>query len=100
MLATTVLVLLAMCAAILALAVVARRWGMPWLRGVSERLHGTSAEPARMVVLQRLALGPRRSLVLIAVDQQTLLLGVGDGGVALLAEVSGPAAAAEGGAHG
>lgn len=100
LLATTVLVLLAMCVAVIAIAVAMRRWGMPWLRGVSERLHGPSAATARIVVLQRVALAPRRSLVLVAIDRQTLLLGVGDGGVALLADVSAPAAGMEVDAHG
>lgn len=100
LLATTLLVLLAMCGAVIALAVAMRRWGMPWLRGVSERLHGPAAEPARLVVLQRVALAPRRSLVLVEVDGQTLLLGVGDASVALLADVSLPAARVEGDAHG
>jgi len=69
------------------LALVALRWGL--------RRLGAPGIPAgaggRIRVLERLAVDPRRSLLLVEVGGRILLVGTGDGPMAMLAEID-PAA--------
>ncbi len=54
------------------------------------RALGRRAPAGAMRVLERLPLEPRRSLVLVQVGGRVFLVGVGDGPMALLAEVDRP----------
>jgi flagellar biogenesis protein FliO len=75
--ARTLLALLGVCAlAWVALNLLARR-------GV-----GVARPGARLRLLERLSLGPRRQLYLVQADSRVFLLGMGDsGGLALIAEL-------------
>lgn len=77
LLAETLVALVAVCL----LALVALRWGL--------RRLGTpgSFEGARIKVLERVAVDPRRSLLLVEVGPRILLVGTGDGPMTMLAEI-------------
>jgi len=92
-LTTTFVALLAVCVFILGLAIAARKWGRPWLGSLTPPWRG--AAPARLVVLERLALEPRRCVYLLSLDSRTLLVGASDAGVTLLAEIAAPLASPE-----
>lgn len=81
----TLLALVGVCAlAWVALALIARRGGL------AARLAGSvgSRSPARVRVLERVALSPRRQLYLVQADARVFLLGAGDAGaLALIAEL-------------
>lgn len=88
LLVTTIAALAAMCVAILAIALAARRWGMPWMAKMGQSLRGERLAP-RIEVLERIALEPRRSLYLVKADGKTMLLGASDAAVTLIAEMPG-----------
>jgi flagellar biogenesis protein FliO len=89
----TLLALVGVCAlAFVVLAMVARRGGL------GARFAGSlgSRAPARLRVLERVVLSPRRQLYLVQADARVFLLGAGEAGpLALIAELaeapSGPA---------
>ena len=64
------------------LALVALRWGLRRLGAP-----GITSGGGRIRVLERLAVDPRRSLLLIEVGGRILLVGTGDGPMAMLAEI-------------
>jgi flagellar protein FliO/FliZ len=68
-------------AAVCLLALVALRWGLRRL-GVPGNTEG-----GRIRVLERVAIDPRRSLLLIEVGGKVLLVGAGDGPMAVLADI-------------
>ena len=72
----TVIALIIVCV----LAYVLLRWGLGWL-------YGKKPLPNHMKILGRLPIEGRRSLYLVRVQSRTLLLGVTDSSVALLAEL-------------
>lgn len=82
----TLLALVGVCALVwVVLALIARKGGL------AARLAGGlgSRAPARVRVLERIALSPRRQLYLVQADARVLLLGAGDAGpLALLAELT------------
>ncbi|MBI5513483.1 MAG: flagellar biosynthetic protein FliO [Deltaproteobacteria bacterium] len=55
------------------------------LRLAAQREHGGA--PGRMKLLERVALDPRRSVVLLQVGARVLVVGVGDGRLTTLAEL-------------
>jgi len=78
LLAETLVALVAVCL----LALVALRWGLRRL-GVP----GAAMEGGRIHVLERVAVDPRRSLLLVSVGPRILLVGTGDGPMTMLAEI-------------
>ena len=77
---------LGVLAAIAAAAWLAVRFGRPHLKG--------RAKASRMHVLERLALEPRRSLYLVQVDEETMVVGVSERAVELVKTLA-PGAPAE-----
>jgi len=57
------------------------------LRFLASRSRGLGGRGKAIRVIERVALDQRRSLVLVEVAGRTLLLGVSDGGVSLVAEL-------------
>ena len=79
MLAETLVALVAVCL----LALVALRWGLRRFAGVAEPGLGRG----RIRVLERVALEPRRSLLLVEVCSRVLLVASGEGPMSVLAEI-------------
>jgi flagellar protein FliO/FliZ len=77
LLAETLVALVAVCL----LALVALRWGLRRLG-----MPG-STDGGRIRVLERVAIDPRQSLLLVEVGSRVLLIGTGEGPMALLADI-------------
>jgi flagellar protein FliO/FliZ len=78
LLAETLVALIAVCL----LALVALRWGLRRLG-----MPGSASGGGRIRVLERVAIDPRRSLLLVAVGARVLLVGSGEGPITMLAEI-------------
>lgn len=66
------------------------------LNWLSRRGFGSPGASARLKLIERLALSPRRQLYLVQADSRVFLVGAADGGpVSLIAELQPSAAAAQ-----